>query len=105
MTVDALRDGGALVKVPPRRPRWMTPPISWVLPFSPERRVQLDAIGADVLNLCNGARRVEQIIESFASANKLTFREARIPVTQFLRQLTERGLIAIVASSKAGRTS
>jgi hypothetical protein len=41
---------------------------------------------------------VETVIEKFAAANKLSFREAQLPVTQFLQQLTERGLVAIVGS-------
>jgi hypothetical protein len=98
MEVSPLRDGGALAKIPMRRPRWFVPPISWVLPFSSHRRIRLDAVGADVLNLCDGTNRVETVIEKFAAANKLSFREAQLPVTQFLQQLTERGLVAIVGS-------
>ena len=96
MEVSPLRDGGALAKIPMRRPRWLVPPISWVLPFSSRRRIRLDAVGADVLNLCDGTNRVETVIEKFAAANKLSFREAQLPVTQFLQQLTERGLVVIV---------
>ncbi len=96
MEVSPLRDGGALAKIPMRRPRWLVPPISWVLPFSYRRRIRLDAVGADVLNLCDGINRVETVIEKFAAANKLSFREAQLPVTQFLQQLTERGLVVIV---------
>ena len=53
-------------------------------------------MGAEVLDLCDGKRNVERIIEQFAGAHKLTFREAQLAVTQFLRQLTRRGLTAIV---------
>ena len=96
MKVSPLRDGGALVKVPMRRPGWMVPPISWILPFSPHRRIQLDAVGAAVLKLCDGRLCVEKVIERFATANRLSFREAQLPVSKFLQQLTERGLVAIV---------
>ena len=88
--------GSVLVVVPIRRPRWLVPPLSWILPFSSHRTVELDQAGAAVLHKCNGERTVERIIEEFAADHKLSFREAQLPVTQFLRQLTQRGLIAIV---------
>lgn len=100
MQVRRRRDGSLLATIPIRRPRYMVPPISWVLPFSSHRRVELDAVGAGVLDMCDGRRTVEGIIEKFAADNKLTFRESQIPVTQFLQQLTQRGLVAIVGAEK-----
>ena len=100
MTVTPARDGGALVSIPMKRPNWLVPPLSWVIPFSPHRRVKLDAVGYCVLKLCDGKRNVETIIEEFAESNKLSFREAQLPVTQFLRQMTQRGLIVIVGTEK-----
>jgi len=88
--------GAVLASVPMKRPRYLVPPLRWVLPFSGQRRVELDAVGAEVLRLCDGQRTVESIIESFAAAHRLTFREAQLPVTQFLQQLAERGIVAIV---------
>ncbi len=88
--------GGSLASVPIPRPRWLVPPISWVLPFSSQRRVQLDDPGTEVLELCDGKRTVEEIIETFAQGNKLSFREAQLAVTQFLRELMNRGIVAIV---------
>lgn len=96
MEIAATEDGGAQVSVPMRRPRWLAPPISWIVPFSSHRRVELDRLGMEVLNACDGRRSIEEIIETFASGHKLTFREAQLSVMQFLRQLTERGLVVIV---------
>ena len=90
--------GNVLAMVPMRRPRWLVPPISWIVPFSPHRRVELDPAGAAVLDKCNGVRSVERIIEEFATEHKLSFREAQLPVMQFLRQLTQRGLIVSVGA-------
>jgi hypothetical protein len=87
--------GKLLVAVPLKRPGWLVPPISWVLPFSSHRRVELDEIGAAVFRACNGERTVEEIIEAFAARHALDFREAQLPVTQFLRQMTQRGLIVL----------
>jgi hypothetical protein len=95
---------GTMVSVPVRRPSWLVPPISWILPFSSHRRVELDDLGLEVLNLCNGRNTVESIIEKFAADHKLSFREAQLSVTQFLRLLTERGLVAVVGSGKSSGT-
>jgi len=89
---------GALVTVPVRRPGWLIPPISWVLPWRSHRRIQLDAPGAEVLGLCDGERNVEQVVESFARAHKLSFRESQLAVTAFLRELLRRGIIALVGT-------
>jgi hypothetical protein len=100
-----------VVSVPMRRPRFLVPPLSWILPYSSHRRVELDALGAGVLDLCDGRRSVEAVIEAFAARHKLSFREAQLAVTQFLKQLTHRGLLAIVGrediagASAAARTS
>ena len=89
-------DGTGTAVVPMAKPRYLVPPISWILPFGRSRRVSLDQVGMSVLDLCDGRRPVEKVIEIFAANNKLTFREAQLPVTLFLRQLTQRGIIAIV---------
>jgi hypothetical protein len=99
MEVKDRRNGTCLVEVPLRRPRWMVPPISWVLPFSSRRRVELDALGTSVLKLCEGRRTVEEIIEKFAADHKLSFREAQLSVTRFLEMLSQRGIVAIVGVS------
>ena len=96
MGVTRRSNGGLLASIPMKRPRFLVPPLSWILPYSTHRRVELDAMGAEVLDLCDGKRNVERIIEEFAGSHKLTFREAQLAVTQFLRQLTRRGLTAIV---------
>jgi hypothetical protein len=93
-------DDGALVKIPMKHPKWLIPPISWIVPFSSHRQVRLDVVGLGVFKLCDGKKTVETIIEEFAAANKLSFREAQLPVTQFLQQMTERGIVVIVGSEQ-----
>lgn len=100
MTVDRRADGTMLASIPLRRPAWLVPPLSWLIPFSSHRRVELDTVGATVLTMCDGKRTVERIIEDFARKEKLSFREAQLPVTQFLQQLSERGMMAIVGFKK-----
>ena len=95
MRLQRLREG-VLASIPIPRPRWLVPPISWILPFSGLRRVQLDGPGTAVLDLCDGQRSIEQIVETFARDNKLSFREGQLAVSQFLRELVGRGMIVLV---------
>jgi hypothetical protein len=91
---------GLLVSIPTRRPRWLVAPLSWLLPFSGQRCVELDAPGKAVLELCDGQRNVEDVIERFASDNKLSFRESQLAVTQFLKELLRRGIVALVGMDR-----
>ena len=88
--------GGMILSTTLKRPRLLVPPISWLLPFHSTRRSSLDPLGAEVLDMCDGKSTVERMIERFALAHKLSFREGQLSILEFLRQLTQRGLVAIV---------
>ncbi|MFA9480410.1 PqqD family protein [Phycisphaerales bacterium AB-hyl4] len=95
--VKARQHGKAMeLIVPLRQTWWMGPPLSWVFPFREERRIALDAVGQEVWRSCNGRRTTEQIIERFANKYNVRFHDARLAVTQFLRSLLERNLVALV---------
>ncbi len=96
MEINRRGNGTAVVSIPMRRPRFLVPPFSWIIPFSSHRRVELDKIGLGVLDLCDGQRNIEAIIDKFSADHKLSFREAQLAVTQFMRQLVQRGIIAII---------
>ncbi|MFP3937285.1 MAG: PqqD family protein [Phycisphaerae bacterium] len=102
MDLQRRTDGTAVASIPLKKPRWLVPPLSWIIPFSSHRRVELDTAGMAVLDLCNGEHDVESIIEKFAADHKLSFREAQLSVTRFLQQLTQRGVIAVVGLSEDG---
>lgn len=96
--------GGNLVVYVPIRRRWfMKGILGWLLPFRSERGYALDRLGREVWQACDGRRRVEEIVEEFARRHHLRFHEARAAVMQFLRQLTERGLIVMVVGSGIGK--
>ena len=102
-SVKTQQHGKALeLVVPLRQRRWMGPPLSWFLPFRKERRFALDEVGQHVWRSCNGRRTTEQIIERFASRYNVRFHDARVPVTQFLRTLVERNLVALVIRQPEG---
>ncbi len=94
--------GGKMVAYVPLRKSWITrPPFSLIFPVRSERGIELDAMGQVVFEACDGQTTVERIVEKFASAHHLRFHEARMSVTQFLRDLTQRGLIVIVGPADA----
>ncbi len=96
MQLQRRNNNTALATIPLQKPAYLVAPLKWILPFSSVRRVELDRLGLSVFDLCDGHRRVEEIVEQFAIRHKLSFREAQLPVMQFLRELTNRGIVAIV---------
>jgi hypothetical protein len=90
------RGESVVLYVPIRRRFWMGPPLSWLLPFRNERGFALDALGEEVFSACDGQRTLEQIVEAFAARHRIRFHEARLAVTQFLKTLSERNLVALV---------
>ena len=89
------RPGELSIAVRTQRPRWMVPPLSWVVPLRPTRAVRLDRLGSQVWALCDGERTVEAVVDAFAARYNLSFHEARVAVTGYLKQLVQRGALAI----------
>jgi hypothetical protein len=59
------------------------------------KKLQLDELGTSVWNLMDGNRSVRQRVKMFAETHQLETREAEVSVTQFVRELGRRGLIAM----------
>lgn len=59
------------------------------------RKLQLDTLGTFVWDLLNGNRSVAQIVQHFSKTHRISFKEAEISVTRFLRDLGRRGLIGM----------
>lgn len=71
-------------------------PLSWIVPQRKDKVLKLDAIGVSVWTACDGESTVESVIERFSKRYKLTFHEARVAVTNYLKRLIQRGALAIV---------
>ncbi len=98
-TVERL-DGNTLrISVPRQRPRFLVPPISWILRPSATRTLFLDTLGSQVWELSDSSRTFEAIVETFAARHGLTFHEARVAAGNYIRQLMERGALAIAMPS------
>jgi hypothetical protein len=96
------RAQGTILWVPIQRRWWMGPPLSWFLPFRSEKGVALDALGTQVVGLCDGVRTTEEIIEVFAKEHQIRFHEARLSILSFLKSLVQRNLMVVVAGISEG---
>ena len=95
------RDGNRLaVYVKTKRPAYLVPPLSWIVPHPEERCAVLDPIGVRVWTLCDGRRTVEHVVDAFAAQYGLTFHEGRVAVTEYLKRLIQRGVLAIVLADE-----
>jgi hypothetical protein len=92
---------GLVVRVPLQQRWFLSRPFSWVMPFRGDRGFNLDRLGAQVWNACDGARSIETICEDFAARHHLSFHEARLCVMTFLRELTRHRLVAVVVPERA----
>ena len=96
-----VRDGdnaGELRIAVPTKPKawwYYLPPLIWIIRPPKLRNLILDPVGAPIWSLCDGKTTVEEIIQTFAKNHNLTFHEARVSVTSYLRLLIERGALAI----------
>lgn len=85
------------IEVPLKKVDWLIPPFSWMFRPSSFKQYRLDGPGAEVLAMCTGNRSLEAIIDDFSDRHRLTFHEARVSVTLFVKNLVERGIIVLVA--------
>jgi len=95
----AVREGadGCTVLVAPkeltRKPAWQK--LVFLMPRERELSVELDRTGSFVWNLCDGERRVRDIILTFAERHQFARREAEVSVLSYLKTLGERGFIGM----------
>ena len=62
-----------------------------------KRVVKLDALGQMIWERCDDTRCVEDLVDMVSASEALTFHEARVAVTQHLRELVRRGVLVLVA--------
>jgi len=67
---------------------------SKLLPPSPtEKKIQLDKLGSEVWELCDGNNTVKDIADTLHAKYKMMAVEAEISLDAYFRQLTQRGLV------------
>ena len=89
---ETLADGGLRLTVNLARPKWHR----WFGGKGDiQRSFELDEMGADVYNACDGKCSVKTLIRRFAADHNLALAEAEMSVTQFLHMLMARGLVGM----------
>lgn len=78
-----------------KRTRRLLPPLSWIVPFREESVTRLDRLGGRIWALCDGNHSVEDIVDAVAAQHRLTFHESRVAVVGYLKDLIQRGVLAI----------
>lgn len=91
----------AVLQVPRRHDRWGNFVARWFrLPDS--RKLELDEIGSDVWDLCDGTYTVEAVTKAVCAKYRLNRRQGETSVTAYLRMLAERRLVALRVAKAAG---
>lgn len=106
--VDAEEDEDALTlsyAIEPTKPvrfiMWMMTKFSKEPP-PPRRKVELDAVGKFVWNMCDGKHTVQDISKKVGREYRLPSHEAEHSTVLFLKTLAGRGLIALVVQDEEG---
>jgi len=92
-------NGEVSLKLPRRRVWWIN--LLARLGGVPEYRIlTLDRVGSSVWELCDGEHTVRDLISLLASEHKLSRKEAELSMVSYLRQLAQRGVVALAVESK-----
>jgi hypothetical protein len=86
-------DEGGLRVIAARREAWWVRLLNLVLPIPRERVFELDEVGREIWQLCDGERTLEELIGAFVDRHKLTRAEAEWSLRTYLRDLGKRGLV------------
>lgn len=89
-------EGGGIKLVLERRQVWWARMLAIVFPIPKERVVELDALGEQFWDLCDGKRTLRELIRVCQEEHKLTRVEAEWSLRTFLRDLGKRGLVGFV---------
>ena len=83
-----------LVRVPRRQDRWGNF-VAKCFKLPDHKKIELDQIGSDVWELCDGTHSVENIARRISEGYKLNKRQAETSVTAYLKMLADRRLVGL----------
>jgi hypothetical protein len=95
---EPLPDGGQRVTVkvhPSGFQRWLLR-----APEGYPRQYELDAMGVEVLAMCDGQKTTHYIVEAFAKRHRIHPHEAEQAVAAFLQTMMRKGLVSVVVSKE-----
>jgi len=94
----------ALLRIPRRSDRFGNL-IARLFQMPDSRKLELDEIGSDVWEMCDGTRTVEAIARSICDKYRLNRRQAETSVVAYLKSLHERNLVALTVKTAAASAS
>lgn len=83
-----------LLKVPRRADKWGNM-VARFFKLPAHRKIELDEMGSDVWEMCDGAATVEALTRAVCAKYHLNRRQGETSVTAYLRMLAERRLVAL----------
>jgi hypothetical protein len=95
------RPAVVLLRVPRRRDRWGNL-VARVFKLPPFRKIELDEMGSDVWEMCDGDLSVDALTRAVCAKYHLNRRQAEASVTAYMRMLAERRLLALKTGPSRG---
>lgn len=89
----------ALLRVPRRRDRWGDV-VARLFRLPDFRKLELDEIGSDVWEMCDGSHTVDAVTKAICAKYRLNRRQGETSVTAYLKQLAERRLVGLRTAAK-----
>lgn len=93
-------DNGEVRIILPRRDDRIGKVLSVLFYVPKSRPVSLDMVGASVWQLCDGEHTVEDIVEALRDEHRLHRREAEVSLTEFLKTLGKRHMVAFIVPTE-----
>ena len=90
----ARENGGALIVIPMRPTGYQ----KWLLRISEgaQRTIELDAVGVEVFDMCDGRTSVRKIARTFAREHQVDQHEAEMAVASFVQMMMRKGLVSVM---------
>ena len=97
-------DRGEYIRVTvPRTKSWKARLLSILFIVPRERVFELDAVGSEVVRLCDGKKTVRKIADHLAETLKLNRREAEAALLGYLSMLVKRGIVGVAIPERRSR--
>lgn len=93
-------DNGEVRIILPRRDDGIGKVLSVLFYVPKSRPVSLDVVGASVWQLCDGEHTVDDLVEALMDEHRLHRREAEVSLTEFLKTLGKRHMVAFIVPTE-----
>lgn len=100
LETEPLEDGGLRIVIR-RRQDWWIRLLSLVFHIPGRRSIELDAVGREVWELCDGEHTLRDMTVVFQERHKLTRAEAEWSLRTYLRDLGKRRLVGFAVDNRS----